>query len=83
MADANLHHAVPGAAPNGGNRGGGNLSREYPHRLIGWIDDDLAKAISLAAASEKERTATIVRRWLRFAARQSGFYPQEQSTDGK
>lgn len=76
MTDTNLHLTVPGAAPNGthANRGGGQLSREFPNKNVVWIDDELAAAIGRAAAVEKERQSVIVRRWLRLAARHAGFY---------
>lgn len=74
MTAANLQQTAASPAPNGRskNLGGGQLSKEFPHRLHGWIDEELHNAIKAAAAYEKEREATVIRRWLRFAARQAG-----------
>lgn len=52
-------------------------SREFPYRVTGYIDEPLYRAISSASRFEHERESSILRRWLRFAARQSGYYPQE------
>jgi hypothetical protein len=82
MSDAQLHRSDTAPRPNGGKtRGGGQLSRQFPIKLTGYIDEDLQAAITRAAAAERERAFVIVRRWLRFAARQSGYY--EESGNGR
>jgi hypothetical protein len=60
-----------GSAKNGG---GGHLQALFPISITTWIDSDLSRAIQLASATEKERQAIIVRRWLRKAAIAEGYY---------
>jgi hypothetical protein len=75
MTDAISPAPSAATVPNGSGkrRGGGNLSQMFCHGLKLWVDPDLFAAINLASNVEHERSAIILRRWLRRSAISEGY----------